>query len=84
MAVYSIDDGRLVQTIPVGARPDALAFTPNGRYLLVVDSGSGDVAVIRRDSQLNAHLLFTMVPTGLEPRQIAVKNFVLRKPPSKP
>ena len=84
IAVYGIDDGRLVQTIPVGARPDALVFTPNGHYLLVVDSGSGDVAVIRRDSQLNANLLFTMVPTGLEPRQIAVKNFMLRKPPPKP
>ncbi|HEV2113526.1 MAG TPA: hypothetical protein VGR50_05220, partial [Terriglobales bacterium] len=61
-------------------RPDALAFNPSGHYLLAVDSGSNDVAVIRRDTKLNANLFFTLVPTGLEPRQIAVKNFMLRVP----
>ena len=80
VAIYDIDRGKLVQTIQVGEHPDALAFTPSGHYLLVADSGSGDVAVIRHDAQVNANLLFTMIPVGLEPRQIAIKNFMLRKP----
>jgi hypothetical protein len=37
------------------------------------------VAVVRRDA--SAHLLLTMVPVGRQPRQIAVKNFMLKKPP---
>lgn len=81
VAVYSIDNGKLVSTIHVGRNPEALAFTPDQHYLLVIDSGSGDVAVIRNDREINAYILFTMVPVGLEPRQIAVKAFVLRKPP---
>ena len=83
VSIYSIDDGKLLQTISVGGKPDALAFTPDQHYLLVVDSGSGDVSVIRHDSSLSmghAHILFTMVPVGLEPRQIAVKAFMMPKP----
>src|SRR5262249_18766896 len=81
VAVYSIDNGKLVDVVQVGRNPDALAFTPDQHYLLVVNSGSGDVAVIRNDRDINAYILFTMVPVGLEPRQIAVKAFILRKPP---
>lgn len=83
VSIYSIDDGKLLQTISVGGKPDALAFTPDQHYFLVVDSGSGDVSVIRHDSSLSmghAHILFTMVPVGLEPRQIAVKAFMMPKP----
>jgi YVTN family beta-propeller protein len=81
VSIYSIDDGKLLQTIQVGSKPDALAFTPDQRFLLVADSGSGDVAVIRRDQKTGGNVLFTMVPVGLEPRQIAIKDFMLRKPP---
>jgi DNA-binding beta-propeller fold protein YncE len=65
----------------VGSKPDGLAFTPNQHYLLVADSASGDIAIIRRDPEVSGNMLFTMVPCGIEPRQIAVKAFMLRKPP---
>ncbi|HZR27723.1 MAG TPA: hypothetical protein VFA71_03000, partial [Terriglobales bacterium] len=65
---------------PVGEKPDAMAFTPSQQYLLVVDSGSGDVSVIRYDEKakppLKPYILFTMVPVGLDPRQIVVKAFM--------
>src|SRR5260370_42228213 len=84
-SIYSIDDGKLLQTVPVGDKPDALALTPSQQYLLVVDSGSGDVSVVRYDGNvrppMKSFILFTMVPVGLDPRQIVVKAFVLRKPP---
>lgn len=79
VAIYDIQHGAFLQTVQVGSQPEAMAFTPNARYLLVVDSGSADVAVIRRDP--NSHLLLTMVPVGRQPRQMAVKNFMLKKPP---
>jgi len=85
ISIYSIDDGKLLQTVPVGDKPDALALTPSQQYLLVVDSGSGDVSVVRYDGNvrppMKSFILFTMVPVGLDPRQIVVKAFMLRKPP---
>src|SRR5205807_53734 len=32
VGVYSIDDGRLVSTVHVGSRPDALALSPNQNF----------------------------------------------------
>jgi DNA-binding beta-propeller fold protein YncE len=85
VSIYSIDDGKLIETVPVGARPDALALNPSEQYLLVIDSGSGDVAVVRNDGDVKpprkSFILFTMIPVGLDPRQIVVKAFMLRKPP---
>jgi len=85
VSIYAIDDGKLLQAVPVGTRPDALALTPSQQYLLVVDSGSGDVSVVRNDGDVKpprkSFILFTMVPVGLDPRQIVVKAFMLRKPP---
>lgn len=72
VTVYSIDDGkRLAPSIHVGDGPNALAFSAAGHLLFVVDSRSGDVAVIRTASRS----LFTMLPTGRSPNAIAVKAF---------
>ncbi len=72
VSVYSIDDGKLLPPpVHVGEGPDALAFSSEGHLLLVVDSTSGDVAVVRTASRS----LFTMLPTGLQPSGIAVKAF---------
>jgi YVTN family beta-propeller protein len=72
ITVYSIDDGRrLSPSIHVGDGPAALAFSSAGHLLLVADSRSGDVAVVRTATQS----LFTLLPAGREPNAIAVKSF---------
>jgi YVTN family beta-propeller protein len=72
VTVYSIDDGkRLSPSIHVGDGPAALAFSAAGHLLFVVDSRSGDVAVVRTASQS----LFTLLPTGRNPNAIVVKAF---------
>jgi YVTN family beta-propeller protein len=85
VSVYSIDNSKLLGTVQVGSKPDALALQPpkDGKeyFLLVADSGSDDVAVVFLHQKVAAWTLFTMVPVGHEPRQIAVKPFLLRKPP---
>jgi DNA-binding beta-propeller fold protein YncE len=45
--VFSINDGRLIDSIQVGSRPDAMALTPAENFLLVADSAAGDVSVVR-------------------------------------
>lgn len=73
LTVYAIDDGRRVggPGIHVGDGPSAMAFAADGHLLFVVDSGSGDVAVVRTSSRS----LFTMLPVGRGPNAIAVKAF---------
>ena len=80
VGVYSIDDGKLLATVHVGSRPDAMALSPNQNFLFVVDSGAGDVAVVRT-AAVPTPVLLTMIPVGQQPNAIAVKAFILRKPP---
>jgi len=79
VSVYSIGNGKFLKAIPVGSKPDALALQParNGKqyFLLVADSKSNDVAVIFINPDKPAWSLFTMIPVGIEPRQIAIKAF---------
>lgn len=39
VAFYNAADLRLLQTVPVGALPDMLTFTPDGRYVVVANEG---------------------------------------------
>ncbi len=73
-SLYSIDDGRIVASVRTGAHPDALAFSADEHLLLVADSGSADVAVIRTNSP-GSPTLFTLLPAGPQPRDIAIKAF---------
>lgn len=78
VSLYSIDDGRLAGVVRTGPAPDALAFSKDEHLLLVADSKSGDVAVIRTQSRDGNPALFTMLPAGSQPNSIAIKSFTAR------
>jgi YVTN family beta-propeller protein len=84
VAVYDIDYGKIVATLPVGSRPDALALSQDQNYLLVVDSQSGDVTVIQkrkaRKLEPTEYSLLTMIPVGVQPNNIVVKSFLVTGP----
>jgi YVTN family beta-propeller protein len=78
VTVYAIDEGQRLPasqggSIRVGDGSSALAFSSSGLLLFVVDSRSGDVAVVRTAS----HSFFTLLPAGRAPNAIAVKAFKL-------
>jgi YVTN family beta-propeller protein len=73
VTIYSIDDGKRLNSIHVGDGPSAMAFSTAGNLLFVVDNRSSDVAVIRTRTAMPA--LFTLLPTGRGPNAIAVKSF---------
>ena len=80
VGVYSIDDGQRINMIQVGDGPDALAFSSEGHLVLVANSRSGDVAVLRTTSYSpqgarRIGTLFTMLPAAKHPNAIAVKAF---------
>ena len=72
VSLYSIADGKFVSSIRTGMAPDALAFSDPEQMLLVADTRSGDVAVIRTASKLGP-ALFTILPAGGSPVAIVVK-----------
>lgn len=82
VSIYSIDDGRRAGSIHVGDGPSAMAFSAEGHLLFVVDTRSGDVAVVRpallargSANMLSPYAPFTILPAGRGPNAIAVKAF---------
>lgn len=73
MTMYSIDDGRVMWSVRTGSAPDALAFSKDEHLLLAADAHSGDVAVVRTESNEGRPALFTILPAGISPNAIAVK-----------
>jgi YVTN family beta-propeller protein len=76
VTVYAIEEGRVSDPshpLHVGDGPSAMAFSSSGLLLFVVDARSADVAVVRAASRS----LFTMLPTGRTPNDIAIKAFKL-------
>ena len=72
ISLYSIADGKFLSSIRTGIAPDMLAFSDPEQMLLVADTRSGDVAVIRTASKLGP-ALFTILPAGGSPVAIVVK-----------
>lgn len=83
IGVYSIDLGKLINTVHVGEGPDQLAFSSDGFWLFAVDQSSGDISVVRTLSYTQhgvpvAGQLFTILPAGSHPNDIAVKTFTVK------
>ncbi len=78
LSLYSIDDGKRINSIRAGSAPDALAFSADEHLLLAANAKSGDVAVIRTAGRNGQPELFTMLPAGPQPNAIAVKAFNAR------
>ena len=80
VGIYSIDDGQRLASVRVGDGPSALALSAAGNLLFVVDSRSGDVAVVRTAafSPTASYSLSTLIPAGLNPNAIVDKAFKVR------
>jgi YVTN family beta-propeller protein len=80
VAVFNANTRKLITTVEVGSKPDALALTPAENMLLAANSGSGDVAMLLLDKRSDKKVeappprLFLMIPTGARPSEIAVKT----------
>jgi hypothetical protein len=76
VTVFSIETQKVVAVTGVGASPGPIAITPDQQYALVVNRGSGDLAVIRiaaiTPGREKRAPLFTMVPVGAQPCGITV------------
>jgi len=74
LAVLRVDTRKLVGLVQVGQRPAYVTLTPDGQYVLVLNEGSGDLAVIRVGAirairEKTGVGLFTLLPVGERPIQ---------------
>jgi hypothetical protein len=77
VTVFDVDTQKVVAVTGVGVEPGPIVITPDQQYALVLNQGSGDIAVIRiasiRPGRARKAPLFTMIPVGGRP----VAAFVL-------
>ena len=85
VSLYSIDDGKRLPSIHIGATPEALAFTTDHtakeaqRFLLVASPQSGNVTLIRTNTTQGPGL-FTIFPAGVKPSALAVTSNAAANP----
>lgn len=82
LTVLDVTTQKLVAIVEVGRHPGRILLTPDQQYALVLNEGSGDMAVVRtwsfRAPQLSAKArfksapVFTMIPVGEKPVSAAV------------
>ncbi len=81
VSILDIVSRRVVAVTPVGTQPGQILITPDDRYALVLNQGSGDLAVIRIANIARAASdfkrsrkapLFMMIPVGSKPVSAAV------------
>ena len=83
VTVLDIDTRKLVVVVHTGGEPKQILFTPDNQYALVLNHGSGDMAVVRISEfttgpnsdwalRYKSGPLFTMVPVGARPVGAAV------------
>jgi DNA-binding beta-propeller fold protein YncE len=78
-SVSVIADGNVIETIktaldpqdPVGSTPDALAVSPNGRFLYVANADNNDVAMINITRKADS-VVSGFIPTGWYPSAVGV------------
>ncbi len=77
ISILDVDSRKLIALVEVGTQPSYIAITPDNQYALVLDKGSGDLAIIHipaihRNRGKSGAALFTMFPVGNEPILAAV------------
>jgi YVTN family beta-propeller protein len=79
VTALDVDTRRLAAVVNVGREPRHILVTPDRQYALVLDEGSGDLAVIRIASlaarRYKSAPLFTLIPVGEKPVDAAVITF---------
>jgi len=88
VTVLDVESGKLVALVQVGSGPRQIVLTPDNEYALVLNEGSGDMAVIRifslggnqvggdRVKRYKQAPLFTMIPVGAGPISAAVVGLI--------
>jgi len=78
VTILDIQTLQVTAVVAVGRDPGFVTFTPDGRYALVLNRQSGDMAVIRIASLSGRRRrfapLFMMVPVGSRPVSAAVRS----------
>jgi YVTN family beta-propeller protein len=66
--IYEVKADKIVGSVPVGDGPNWVAFSPDGKYVAVSNSGSGDVSIV----DVMARKELARVKTGKIPKRVVI------------
>lgn len=66
--IYDVSAGKIVGSVPVGDGPNWVTFSPDGKYVVVSNSGSDDVSII----DVKARRELARVKTGKIPKRVVI------------
>ncbi|HLK34691.1 MAG TPA: beta-propeller fold lactonase family protein [Terriglobales bacterium] len=66
--IYDVKAGKITGSVPVGDGPNWVAFSPDGKYVVVSNSGSDDVSIIDVQSRREV----ARVKTGRIPKRVVI------------
>jgi len=81
VSILDITARSVIAVTPVGAEPGQIILTPDDQYALVLNQGSGDMAVLRLANIMRAASdfrrsrkgpIFMMIPVGSKPVSAAI------------
>ena len=74
VTTFDITNRVVLAATQTGTTPCALALTPDERFLVVADSATSSLAVLRTDTSA----LVTTIPVGSKPIDVVVPNWLAR------
>jgi YVTN family beta-propeller protein len=66
--IYDVKAGKVVGSVPVGDGPNWVAFSPDGKYVVVSNAGTDDVSIIEAKSRREV----ARVKTGKIPKRVVI------------
>lgn len=71
--IYDVKSGKVAGSVPVGDGPNWVAFSPDGKYVVVSNAGSDDVSIIDAPGRREV----ARVKTGRIPKRVVIANVPL-------
>lgn len=68
--IYDLKAGKVVGSVPVGDGPNWVAFSPDGKYVVVSNAGTDDVSIIN----VKARREVARVKTGKIPKRVVIAS----------
>lgn len=68
--IYDVKEGKIAGSVPVGDGPNWVAFSPDGKYVVVSNAGTDDVSII----DVRARREVARVKTGKIPKRLVIAS----------
>ncbi len=75
VTTFDVQNQTVLSSTHVGTEPRALALSPDERFVVVADSASASLAILRADLRAKPLTLLTTIPVGARPVDVVVPDW---------